>query len=106
MRVQLASALMGVITQQLLPTRDGRGRVVACEILVPTPAVRNLIREGKTHQIHSVMQTGGQYGMQTMNAALLDLVRRGFITQELALRRSSTPEELRRLMGVGAAVAR
>jgi twitching motility protein PilT len=105
-RVQLASALMGVITQQLLPTRDGRGRVVACEILVPTPAVRNLIREGKTHQIHSVMQTGGQYGMQTMNAALLDLVRRGFITQELALRRSSTPEELRRLMGVGAAVAR
>jgi len=105
-RVQLATALMGVVTQQLMPTRDGRGRVVACEVLVPTPAVRNLIREGKTHQIYSVMQTGSQYGMQTMDAALVDLVRRGLITRELAERRSSTPEELRRLLGQPAAVAR
>ena len=79
-RVQLSTTLMGVCTQQLLPTRDGRGRVVACELLIPTPAVRNLIREGKTHQIYSVMQTGTQYGMQTMDAALADLVRRGVIT--------------------------
>ena len=57
-RVQLSTTLMGVCTQQLLPTKDGRGRVVACELLMPTPAVRNLIREGKTHQIYSAMQTG------------------------------------------------
>jgi len=105
-RVQLATALMGICTQQLLPTRDGRGRAVACEVLVPTPAVRTLIREGKTHQIYSVMQTGSQYGMQTMDAALVDLVRRGVISHELAERRSSTPEELKRLLGQPAAVAR
>ena len=97
-RVQLSTTLMGVCTQQLLPTADGRGRVVACELLVPTPAVRNLIREGKTHQIYSVMQTGTQHGMQTMDAALADLVRRGLITRELAMRRSSTPEDLKRLL--------
>jgi len=105
-RVQLATALMGIVTQQLLPTRDGRGRVVACEVLVPTPAVRNLIREGKTHQIYSVMQTGSQHGMQSMDAALVDLVRRGLITPEIAVRRSSTPEEINRLLGVSTAVAR
>jgi twitching motility protein PilT len=98
-RVQLSTTLMGVCTQQLLPTADGRGRCVAVELLVPTPAVRNLIREGKTHQIYSVMQTGTQHGMQTMDAALSDLVRRGMITRELALRRSSTPEDLKRLLG-------
>jgi twitching motility protein PilT len=98
-RVQLSTTLMGVCTQQLLPTRDGRGRVVACELLIPTPAVRNLIREGKTHQIYSTMQTGTAHGMQTMDAALADLVRRGLITRELAERRSSTPEDLKRLMG-------
>jgi len=97
-RIQLSTTLMGVCTQQLLPTADGRGRVVACELLVPTPAVRNLIREGKTHQIYSVMQTGTQHGMQTMDAALADLVRRGQITRDLAQRRSSTPEDLKRLL--------
>jgi len=63
-------------------------------VLIPTPAVRNLIREGKTHQLYTVMQTGGKYGMQTMNASLADLVRYGKITKDLALRRSSTPEDL------------
>ena len=58
--MQLSVALQGIMTQQLLPTADGAGRVVACEVLVPTPAVRNLIREGKTHQIPSRMQTGSQ----------------------------------------------
>ncbi|MCL4309643.1 MAG: type IV pilus twitching motility protein PilT [Actinomycetota bacterium] len=97
-RVQLAATLMGVSTQQLLPTVDGTSRVPACEVLVPTPAVRNLIREGKTHQIYSMLQTGSQYGMQTMDAALSDLVRRGKITKELALKKSSNPEELERLI--------
>jgi twitching motility protein PilT len=105
-RVQLSTTLMGVCTQQLLPTRDGRGRVVACELLIPTPAVRNLIREGKTHQIYSVMQTGTQYGMVTMDAALADLVRRGMISRELAQRRSSTPDELNRLLGSAGQPAR
>ena len=66
---------------------------------MPTPAVRNLIREGKTHQIYSVLQTGAQFGMQTMDAALAELVREQKITRELAESRSSAPEELRRLMG-------
>src|ERR687894_1494326 len=98
-RAQLAIALQGIVTQQLLPTADGQGRVCACEVLVPTPAVRNLIREGKTHQIYSALQTGGAHGMQTMDAALADLVRRQKISRELAESRSSSPEELRRLMG-------
>ena len=98
-RVQLSIALQGILSQQLLPTADGQGRAVATEILVPTPAIRNLIREGKTHQIYSALQTGGAAGMQTMDAALAALVRAGKISRELAEARSSTPEELRRLMG-------
>ncbi|MFN8133131.1 MAG: type IV pilus twitching motility protein PilT [Solirubrobacteraceae bacterium] len=98
-RVQLSVALQGIMTQQLLPTADGSGRIVACETLVPTPAIRNLIREGKTHQIYSSLQTGGQVGMQTMDAALASLVRQSKITRALAESRSTTPEELRRLLG-------
>ncbi|MEA2296156.1 MAG: twitching motility protein PilT, partial [Solirubrobacteraceae bacterium] len=98
-RVQLSVALQGIITQQLLPTADGAGRVAACEVLLATPAIRNLIREGKTHQIYSSLQTGASVGMQTMDAALATLVRAGKITQQLAESRSSTPEELRRLLG-------
>ena len=98
-RVQLSVALQGIVTQQLLPTADGMSRVCGAEVLVPTPAVRNLIREGKTHQIYSALQTGGTHGMQTMDAALADLVRRTKITRELAESRASAPEELRRLMG-------
>jgi twitching motility protein PilT len=98
-RVQLSVALQGIVTQQLLPTADGKGRCCATEVLVPTPAVRNLIREGKTHQIYSALQTGGQFGMQTMDASLAQLVRQHKISRELAEARSSAPEELRRLMG-------
>jgi twitching motility protein PilT len=98
-RVQLSVALQGIVTQQLLPTADGQGRCCAAEILIPTPAVRNLIREGKTHQIYSALQTGGQFGMQTMDASLAQLVRQQKITRDLAESRSSAPEELRRLMG-------
>jgi twitching motility protein PilT len=98
-RVQLSVSLQGIVTQQLLPRADGNGRTVGVEVLVPTPAVRNLIREGKTHQIYSTLQTGSQFGMQTMDSALAQLVREQKITRELAEARSSTPEELRRLMG-------
>jgi twitching motility protein PilT len=97
-RTQLSIALQGIVTQQLLPTADGKGRVCACEVMVPTPAVRNLVREGKTHQLYSALQTGGAHGMQTMDASLADLVRGGVITRELAESRSSTPEELKRLL--------
>ena len=72
---------------------------MATEVLVPTPAVRNLIREGKTHQIYSALQTGAQFGMQTMDTSLAELVRGGKISRELAESRSGAPEELRRLMG-------
>jgi twitching motility protein PilT len=99
-RVQLSVALQGVMTQTLIPTADGSSRVVACETLVPTPAVRNLIREGKTHQILSAMQTGGGSGMQTLDAALAQLIRAGRITQRMAESRSSTPDELKRLLGM------
>jgi twitching motility protein PilT len=104
-RVQLSVALQGIMTQQLLPNTDGSGRVAACEVLVPNPAIRNLIREGKTHQIYSVLQTSSAAGMQTMDAALSTLVREGKITQSLAEARSSTPEELRRLLGAGTLAA-
>ena len=105
MRVQLSVALQGIMTQQLLPNTDGSGRVVACEVLVPNPAVRNLIREGKTHQIYSVLQTGSAQGMQTMDAALVTLVRSGKISQQLAESRSSAPEEFRRLLGASTLAA-
>ncbi len=98
-RMQLSIALQGIVTQQLLPTADGSGRVVGCEILMPTPAVRNLIREGKTHQIYSTIQTSGALGMQTMDAHLAQLVRMGRITRKLAEQRASVPEELKRLLG-------
>jgi twitching motility protein PilT len=98
-RMQLSIALQGIVTQQLLPTADGSGRVVGAEVLIPTPAVRNLIREGKTHQIYSAIQTSGSIGMQTMDAHLAQLVRMGKITRALAEQRASVPEELKRLMG-------
>jgi twitching motility protein PilT len=97
-RAQLSVALQGIMTQTLLPTADGAARCVAAEVLVPTPAVRNLIREGKSYQIYSVLQTGGQFGMQTMDASLAGLVRTGKITQQLAESRAHSAEELRRLL--------
>ena len=98
-RVQLASALQGVVTQQLVSTENGRGRVVAAEVLVATPAVRNLIREGKTHQIYSAMQAGGKYGMQTMDQSLAEHVIAGRITMKTAIERCANPDDVRRLAG-------
>jgi twitching motility protein PilT len=94
-RIQLASSLQGVVTQQLVPTVDGNGRAVAAEVLVCTPAIQNLIRGAKTHQIYSLMQTGGQYGMQTMDQSLATLVTRGVVTQGVALDRCRSEEDFR-----------
>jgi twitching motility protein PilT len=93
-RVQIAGTLQGVITQALLPTADGTGRVPALEILLPDDAVRNLIRQGKVEQVYSVMQTGTSKGMQTMEQALAELVLKRVITKDTALTRSSRPEQL------------
>ncbi len=98
-RVQLSTTLQGVITQQLIPTVDGQGRVVAAEVMIATPGIRNLIREGKVHQIYSAMQAGGRYGMQTMDMSLASHVKAGRITQQMAFERCHDPEELQRLVG-------
>ncbi len=100
-RQQLAGTLQGVVCQTLARTADGKGRSVATEILTVTPAVRNLIREGKTHQIYSVMQAGGQYGMQTLDQSLAELVRLGRITYETGLEKAHHAEEFNRLCGRG-----
>jgi twitching motility protein PilT len=97
-RIQLASALQGVVTQQLVPTADGKGRACAAEVLVATPAVRNLIREGKTHQIYSSMQAGGKYGMQTMDQALATHVKAGRVTMATATEHCANADDLRRLV--------
>jgi len=83
----------------LLQTADGHGRAVSVEVLICTPAVRNLIREGKTHQIYSIMQAGGRFGMLTMDQSLASLVKSGKVTQQLAYERCHDPEELNRLIG-------
>jgi twitching motility protein PilT len=93
-RVQIAATLQGVVTQTLLPRADGQGRVAALEILLPDDAVRNLIRQAKVEQIYSIMQTAGQRGMQTLEQALAELVMRGVVTQDVALNRSSRPDQL------------
>ncbi len=101
-RVQLSTTLQGVVTQQLIPTSDGQGRVVASEVMVATPGIRNLIREGKVHQVYSAMQAGGRYGMQTMDMSLAAHVKAGRITQQMAFERCHDPEELQRLIGSAA----
>src|SRR5215204_2311179 len=93
-RVQLAATIQGIVTQTLVPTVDGKRRVAACEILLPDDAVRNLIRQAKVEQIYSVMQTGSNKGMQTLEQAFVYLVSRGIITQETAMARSSRPDQL------------
>jgi twitching motility protein PilT len=101
-RTMLASALQGIVTQQLLPLAGRPGRAVAAEVLVCTPAVRNLIREGKTHQIYSAMQAGGRFGMQTMDMSLATLVRQNLITLSTAVERCANEEDLKRLAGAAA----
>jgi twitching motility protein PilT len=100
-RVQLAAGLEAVVCQQLLPRLGNRGRAAACEVLIATPAVRNMIREGKVHQIYSSMQSGGKYGMQTMDQSLADLVRASTVSLDVALERCHHEEDLRRLVSTG-----
>ena len=91
--------LEGILSQRLVPRWEGRGRVLVLEILILSPAIRNLIREDKLHQVYSMMQTGqAQYGMQTMNQALADLVSQKVITCELATELTTFPEELTKLL--------
>src|SRR3990167_9276616 len=98
-RAQLSFVLEGVMSQLLIPTADGKGRALALEIMVPNPAIRNLIREDKVHQIYSQMQVGqAKFGMQTMNQSLLILYQRRFISLEEAIGRSSEPDELRQMI--------
>jgi twitching motility protein PilT len=104
-RTQISFVLEGILSQQLLPSADGRGRVLACELLVPNGAIRNLIRENKTHQIYSQMQMGQtRHGMQTLNQCLLKLVTSRQIAKEDAIQRSYDPEELTTML-MNAAVA-
>ena len=100
-RAQLSLALQGVVTQALCPRADGRGRTVVTEVMVATPAIRNLIREGKTHQIGSFMQAGAGNGMRTFDQHLADRVREQLITMELALGLCHSVDEFRRLVGWG-----
>jgi twitching motility protein PilT len=93
-RTQIAASLQGVVTQSLLPTADGTGRVAACEVLLPDDAVRNMIRQGRVEQVYSVMQTNTKRGMQTLEQALADLVLSGVVTRQVALNCSSRKNEL------------
>src|SRR5512146_2922972 len=104
-RAQLSLVLEGILCQSLLPKVGGHGRCCAMEILIPNPAVRNLIREDKIHQIYSSMQSGqDKYGMQTFNQSLMSLYMSRQITLETALQRSSMPEELQEMINRGASL--
>ncbi|MFP3895320.1 MAG: type IV pilus twitching motility protein PilT [Anaerolineales bacterium] len=97
-RVQLANILEGVLSQALVPTVDGEGRAAAVEVMLATSAVRNMVREGKSHQLPGVIETGQRAGMQTLDQALMALLRRGLITREAVLARANNPDYLRSRM--------
>jgi twitching motility protein PilT len=104
-RTQLSLVLEGIVCQALLPRADGKGRCVALEIMVPNPAIRNLIRDDKVHQIYSTMQTGQEkMGMQTMNQCLATLYQKRLITLEAAMSASSLKDELEQIIARGAGV--
>jgi twitching motility protein PilT len=99
-RAQLSLILQAVVSQQLIPRADGRGRVLAVEVMIPNPAIRNLIRENKIHQLYSQLQVGqSKFGMQTMTQSLLDLHTRRLITYEEAMGHATEPDELRPMLG-------
>jgi len=101
-RAQLSLVLQGVISQQLIPRRDGRGRALACEVMIPNAAIRNLIREEKIHQVYSQMQVGqAKFGMQTMSQSLVNLVQRNVITTDEAMGHATEAEEMRQMLGLG-----
>jgi twitching motility protein PilT len=98
-RAQLAFVLEGVITQQLIPKKSGRGRAMCAEVMVCTPAIRATIRDDKIHQIYGLMQAGQKFGMQTMNQGLFNAIVQGDISAEEGLRRSADPDELKNMLG-------
>jgi len=98
-RQQLASTVQAIVTQQLLPTKDGQTRIPAVEVMVATSAIRNLIREAKAHQIYSAMQAGGQYKMQTMDHSIAALFKRGIVSYDVAMARCNNRDEMIRLIG-------
>jgi twitching motility protein PilT len=103
-RTQLSMVLEGIVCQALLPRADGKGRILAAEILIPNPAIRNLIREDKIHQIYSAMQLGqDKFGMQTLNQALYSLYSQKLISLEIALSRSTNVDELQGMIDRGSA---
>ncbi|MBN1595931.1 PilT/PilU family type 4a pilus ATPase [candidate division FCPU426 bacterium] len=97
-RMQLSIVLQAILAQQLLPRGYSSGRALACEVLIPTSAVRNLIREEKEHQIYPVMQTGSEYGMQTMNQALFELYQKQLVTYNEIFSRTTDPRDLQQLI--------
>jgi len=97
-RLQLSLVLLGAIVQQLIPKRDSKGRALAYELMRATPAIKNMIRENTLHQIYSVLQMGKSEGMVTMNQSLIELHRSNVISRDEAIKRSSNPEELRRII--------
>jgi twitching motility protein PilT len=103
-RLQLSMSLVGVISQTLLPRADGEGRVLAPEILVGTPGVRSLIREGKSHQMNGMMHSGGSVGMVTLEASLKRLLDQGVITLDEAMQQANDAQELKRLLEYGTQV--
>ena len=104
-RTQLSLVLEGIVCQALMPRADGQGRVMSLEVLIPTPAIRNLIRDDKVHQIYSTMQTGQEkFGMQTMNQSLATLYQKRLITLETAIGASSMKDELEQMISRGAGV--
>lgn len=92
-RLQLAVTIQAIISQTILPRADGKGRVVAFEIMIAIPAIRSLIREGKAHQMYTIIQASGEYGMRTLDSDLLSLVEKKIVTYEEALARSPNPKE-------------
>lgn len=97
-RIQLAAVLQGIVSQQLLPRADGEGRIAALETMIITSAIQNLIREGKTHQIESSVQTGSKYGMKTMDMAISELYKKRIISAETALNYAIDKDMIKRLM--------
>ena len=100
-RIQLATSLEGVLSQTLVPKSKGHGMVLCCEIMVATPAIRNIVREGRLHTLRNCIETGAEYGMQTFEISLRDLYLRGQITYEMALSRALDVEAFKKLTGMG-----
>lgn len=97
-KIQLASVLEAIVSQQLLPSENGNGRVAALEVMVATPGIQNLIREGRTHQIESAVQTGNNYGMKTMDMSISELYKKGVISIETAMTYAVDTEILKRMI--------